>query len=404
MPAKAGKGCDMKLYKSTKENEVYYYFNSNNDKLWMYRHKYYDSANKRKEKKRSGFKTEKAAIKALLEVKAQTLRGETKYIENDNLTVGQWLDIWYNSNKKKWKVGTQIQREMVIRRHLKPLLGHYKLQKLDKRIYEGKFINVIESKYKTNTVRLWHNLFKIAINAAVEEEILPRNRFTRVNFAETNAEESVKFFSPSELTSFIEYTQLHENITYYTFFIVAAFTGMRRGELLGLQWNNIDFENNTISVERTRDDKGIRSPKTKNSYRTIPVDIDVIKQLVTYQLWCKKKLFQYGRKLKDKNDDTLIFISEHGATPISVGSTLYTFKKISKSAGLPEIPLHGLRHTHATILLNRDVNVKLIAERLGNTSDMIYKVYGHILKEKEQESVSVFSEALKASGAKIGAN
>ena len=102
----------------------------------MFRHKYYDGlTGKRKEKKKSGFKTEKAAIKALMEVKAQTLRGETKSIENDTLTVGEWLDIWYESNKKKWKIGTQIQREMVIRLHLKPLIGHYKLQKLDKRIY-----------------------------------------------------------------------------------------------------------------------------------------------------------------------------------------------------------------------------------------------------------------------------
>lgn len=395
----------MKLHKTTKDPELYYYFNSKDEKLFMYRHKYYEELTGiRKEKKKSGFKTEKAALKALLEAKAQTLRGETKSLENDNLTVAQWLDIWYNSNKKKWKVGTQVQREMIIRLHLKPLIGHYKLLKLTKRVYEERFINTVESKYKPNTVRLWHNIFKIAINAAVEEEILQRNRFTRVNFAEINAEETVKFFSPSELTAFIEYTLQHENITYRTFFIVAAFTGMRRGELLGLQWKNINFKNNTISVERTRDDKGLRTPKTKNSYRTIPVDEIVIQQLATYQSWCKKILFKHGRKLKDENDDTLIFISEHGATPISVGSTLYTFKKISKGAGLPDIPLHGLRHTHATILLNRDVNVKLIAERLGNTTDMIYKVYGHILKEKEQESVSIFSEALKASGAKIGAN
>lgn len=74
----------------------------------MFRHKFYDGfSGKRKEKKKSGFTTEKTAIKTLLEVKAQTLRGETKYIENDNLTVSQWLDIWYESNQKKWKVTSQ---------------------------------------------------------------------------------------------------------------------------------------------------------------------------------------------------------------------------------------------------------------------------------------------------------
>ena len=76
----------MQYRKSTKEKEVFSYENAKGQKLWMYRHKYYDGlTGKRKEKKKSGFKTEKAAIQALLEVKAQTLRGVTSYIENDNL-------------------------------------------------------------------------------------------------------------------------------------------------------------------------------------------------------------------------------------------------------------------------------------------------------------------------------
>ncbi|WP_230491919.1 Arm DNA-binding domain-containing protein [Lysinibacillus sphaericus] len=131
----------MKLYKSTKEPEIYHYFNMNKEKLWMYRHKYYDAANKRREKKKSGFTTEKAALKALLEVKVATLRGETKHIENDNLTVAQWLDMWFELNKGKWKPATIIQREGFIKLYLKPYLGSYKLQKLDKTIYQKAFIN-----------------------------------------------------------------------------------------------------------------------------------------------------------------------------------------------------------------------------------------------------------------------
>ena len=105
----------MQYKKSTKEKEVFSYENAKGQKLWMYRHKYYDGlTGKRKEKKKSGFKTEKAAIKALLEVKAQTLRGETKSLDYDNLTVAQWLDIWYEMNEKKWKAGTKAQRKNII--------------------------------------------------------------------------------------------------------------------------------------------------------------------------------------------------------------------------------------------------------------------------------------------------
>ena len=112
-------------------------------------------------------------------------------------------------------------------------------------------------------------------------------------------------------------------------------------------------------------------------------------------------MLSYGKKL---TDDTSIFISEHSGDPIGIGSTLYVFKNILKRTKLPEITIHGLRHTHATILLNRGLNVKVIAERLGNTPDMIYKVYGHVLRELEKESVALFSQSLEASGAKIGAN
>lgn len=390
----------MKLQKSNKDPELYYYFNAKDEKLWMFRHKFYDKSGQRKEKKKSGFKTERAALKALLDVKAATLRGESKQVEYDHLTVGEWLDTWYEMNHKKWKDSTRIQRELIIRLHLKPLLGHYKLQKIDRIVYQRKFLDVIEGKYKPYTVRSWHNVFKIAINAAVEEEILSRNRFTKITISD-NDNEKINYFTSDQLAIFLEDVKKHENIMYYSFFMVVSYTGMRRGEALGLQWKNINFNNHTITIERTRDDKGIRSPKTKNSSRTILVDELLINQLASYKTWCKKILLSYGKKL---TNDTPIFISEHSGDPIGIGSTLYVFKNILKRTKLPEITIHGLRHTHATILLNRGLNVKVIAERLGNTPDMIYKVYGHVLRELERESVALFSQSLEASGAKIGAN
>ncbi|MCT1539496.1 MULTISPECIES: site-specific integrase [Lysinibacillus] len=403
------KGLDkVKLYKSTKEPEIYHYFNANKEKLWMFRHKYYDATGKRKEKKKSGFKTEKAALKALLEVKASTLRGEKKFVENDQLTVSEWLDTWYEMNHKKWKIGTRVQREIIVRVHLKPLLGHYKLQKLDKQTYQRIFINVLVGDYKPSTIRAWHTIFKIAINSAVEEEILIRNRFTKVTIP-TEAKkkkEAANFLTPTELVTFLDDAKQNENVTHYTFFLTIAYTGIRRGEALGLQWKNIDFQKNTITIERTRDVIGVHTPKTMNSYRTILVDEMVMKQLETYLKWCKKALFKNGRKLQDdlSKDDTFVFIFEHAADPIAPTSPIYAFNKILDRTGLPKTTIHGLRHTHCTILLNRGLNVKVIAERLGNTPKMIMDVYGHVLKELEAESVSLFSQTLQASGAKIGAN
>lgn len=198
---------------------------------------------------------------------------------------------------------------------------------------------------------------------------------------------------------FLNDAKKHESITNYSFLLTIAYTGIRKGEAMGLRWKNIDFENNTIKIERTRDHLGVRSPKTKKSYRTISVDEMVLKQLETYKKWCKKTLFSYGEKI---TDETYVFITDHGAIPIA--SIARSVNRILTRTSLPKITVHGLRHTHCTILLNRGRNVKVIAERLGNSPEMVYNVYGHVLKELEQESVTLFSQSLEVSGANFGAN
>lgn len=404
----------MQLFKSSKEKEVFYYLDSHGVKKWMFRHRYYDViTNKRKEKKRIAFETEKAAIKALIEMKAQLLRGEVKIVDNDSLTISQWLDRWYEMNHKKWKVTTARQREMAIRLNMKPLIGHYKLQKLDRATYQKQYIDALEKDYKPSTVRLLHNLFKIAINAAVEEELLPRNRFTKVTFkiSDTNENEATEnYLTPGELNTVLQAAKDGEHVSNYCFLLTLAYTGIRRGEACGLQWQNIDFEKNTITIDCTRDGKGVRKPKTKNSYRTILVDPFVMKQLKNYQTWCKQIMLAFGEPYSEKS---FVFISYQAATPISESALLYMFRRVQKAAGLTytdekgeektKYTLHALRHTHATVLLNSGQNVKVIAERLGNTVAMIYEIYGHVLKELEQESVDLFSRSLEANGARIGA-
>nr|QRZ18317.1 site-specific integrase [Virgibacillus sp. AGTR] len=277
----------MKLYNSKKDKELYYYFNAKKEKLWCYRHRYYDALGKRREKYKQGFKTESEAYRALLDVKANTLNGNVKQVENSNLTVAEWLDIWYETHKNDWKVTSRKQRELAIKYQMKPLLGKYKLVELDKTTYKRVFINkLLEKKYKPSTVQLFHRLFKVAINAAVDDEILPRNRFNKISIPQDDPKDN--FLTAEELSKLLAAAKEHENDTNYTFIFTLAYTGLRKGEALGLQWNNIDFNAKTITVERTRDNKGIRTPKTKNSYRTILIDDIAIAQLEKYKKWCKK--------------------------------------------------------------------------------------------------------------------
>jgi integrase len=378
------------MHQSKKDNDLYYYFNAKNEKMWCYRYRYYDALGKRREKSKQGFSSEKEAYRALLEVKANIVSGEVKQVEYANITVSEWLDIWYETHRNDWKVTSRLQRENAIKYQMKPLLGKYKLAELDKTTYKRVFLNELMKSYEPSTVRLFHKLFKVAVNAAVDSEIIPRNRFTKINIP-VSEEIDNNFLTPEELHAFLAAAKQLENITNYTTILLLAYTGLRKGEALGLSWDNVDFDKKTITVERTRDKNGARTPKTKNSYRTIKVEDKLIKQLIIYRSWCKQTMLSFGKHLSDKD---YIFISYQTGTPTGENTIKYSFDRIIKKSGLKSITPHGLRHTHATVLIGKKQPVNVIAERLGNTPQMIWDIYGHNYNALEEESVAAFTEAL----------
>ncbi|MED4206560.1 tyrosine-type recombinase/integrase [Neobacillus mesonae] len=381
----------MKMHKSKKDNDLYFYFNSKGEKMWCYRYRYYDALGKRREKSKQGYTSEKDAYRALLEVKASILNGEVKQVENSNLTVSEWLDIWYETHENDWEITTRIQREDAIKNQIKPLLGKYKLAELEKTTYKRVYINELLKKYEPSSVRLLHSIFKVAVNAAVDSEIIPRNRFNKITIS--GDKKSKNFYTPEELIAFLTAAKDIDNITNYTTILLLAYTGLRKGEALGLMWKNVDLNKKTITVERTRDSIGVRSPKTKRSYRTIPIAGLLVNQLQIYRAWCKQTMLSFGKHLSDED---YVFITYRSGAPMSDNTLKYSFDRISKKAGLKSITPHGLRHTHATVLIGQRTPVKVIAERLGNTPQMILDVYGHSFKELEEEAVIAFSKALNS--------
>lgn len=394
----------MKLHKTKIDNEIYYYYLKSGAKRWMYRHKYYDNLGKRKEKKKSSFKSEREAYKALLKVKAALLDGQVKKVENSQMTVAQWLDIWYEMNVKSWGIKTKKNRKSYIVNYYSPLLGRYKLNRLSKSIYVREFINALyEAKLKSSTIQHYHDIFKIAINAAVEEGIINRNNFRKITIEKDDKKDN--FLDPDELNKFLHYVKLYGNITNYTLILLLAYSGLRSGEAAGLKWSNINFEDETVTVEHTRDKYGLRKPKTRNSYRTIKMDNLVMVQLKKYQKWCIEKKMSFGKQLDKEND--LVFISYQSGNEIShfyLGQFLNRLYRRLKSEkiDLKRITPHGLRHTHATALISLSIPPTAIADRLGNTVEMVYRIYSHFYQELETQSVAAFGDFIE-SGAKFGA-
>lgn len=178
---------------------------------------------------------------------------------------------------------------------------------------------------------------------------------------------------------------------------------MRSGEAIGMYGEDIDLEENTVSIKRTRDTLSTRKPKTDNSIRTIKVDELVIKQLKKYRAWCMQRKLEFGEQLEDdfvflNNDGSMNYYKE--LLSIAIRSIYRNMKK--DDIKINKITGHGLRHTHCTILLSQGNQVKTVADRLGNTPETIFETYSHLFKELKEQAVVSFSQSLQ-SGAVSGA-
>lgn len=384
-----------KVNKCHRDKELFWYMDHEGNKRWLYRHRYYDVLGKRREKKQQGFTSESAAYRALCEVRAKLVTGNNIEVENENMKVSEWLDIWYESNKNSWRDNTVRQRQNMIRDQFKPLLGKYKLASLDKETYKREFIQKLEKQgYKASTIRLFHRVFKVAINAAVDNEFLPRNRFTKVIIKDDDSNDDVFVLTKTELQKVLNYALENETITISTLFHFLAYSGCRRGEAFGLQWKDIDFESNRVTFERQRTKSKVGPLKTKNSYRTIDMEPIIMQMLKKYQNWCKQLFLYNGQKLKE---DDFVFISYQTKEPFADNSLHYAFHRVKERTGItsPFTP-HVFRHTHATLLLlSAKVDVTVVADRLGNTPKVVWETYAHVLEEAKLEVVEIFSKAVK---------
>ena len=181
-------------------------------------------------------------------------------------------------------------------------------------------------------------------------------------------------------------------------YVLAVTTGMRRGEVLGLKWSDIDLEKATVSVRRTltRTDNGKRvtlgDPKTKRSRRTIRLTPQAVEALRVHL----EKQLQEMEALGDRySDQGLVFTTEAG-TPINPSNLRQrSLAPLLKRAGLPHIRFHDLRHTCATLLLSKNVHPKFVQELLGHATIAItLDTYSHVLPGRGDHTAGAMHDAL----------
>ena len=170
----------------------------------------------------------------------------------------------------------------------------------------------------------------------------------------------------------------------FEMYYIELATGLRRGELLGLKWSDIDLEHGSLRVQRQIariDGEIVEAPlKTKNAYRTLPLSADAIDVLKTQKKKCGNS--QY------------VFPSPTGG-PISPDSVLHMLHRVLKRAGLPKVRFHDLRHTFATLALQNGVDIKTVSGMLGHFSaGFTLDTYAHVTTATQKEAANTMEKVL----------
>ena len=309
-------------------------------------------------------------------------------------TTGQWLEVWFNDYAMlKVRPSSHQTYRGYLDHHIKPYIGNIPLTKLSsldlqrlyKKLLSDGRVDRIESKKQpkglsAKTVRNIHQIISSALKLAVEQKLIARNPAEGCALPKVERKE-MQTLPVEQLTSFLR--EAKESGVYEMYYIDLA-TGLRRGELLGLKWSDIDLEKGDLRVQRQIgriDGKIIEMPlKTKNAYRTLPLSADAIDVLM-----------QQRRKT---GNSEWVFPSPTGG-PMSPDSVLHMLHRVLKRAGLPKVRFHDLRHTFATLALQNGVDIKTVSGMLGHFSaGFTLDTYAHVTTSAKREAAKTMGSIL----------
>lgn len=308
--------------------------------------------------------------------------------------ISEWLDKWMEDKVTPFRKEKTIDRyEGIIRLHIKPALGHTDITKLTPSDVQDFETQLIQQGMSARGVGLIHTVLSGGMKHALRLDLINRNP---VSLVSPPPSVKVKAYTPEieqvrKLLAYAERTQ-HR---LWVYFHVLAYTGMRRGEALALEWQHVDLDEMRIQVKQTLGvpKKGLvlGSPKTISSGRVINTDprtTEILRQHRDRQLAIAAELsFEPPEKVFPRAD---LGNWEH---PNTVASALQT---LVKKAGCDKITMRSLRHFHITIILQAGESVAVAAERAGHSSPKTtMDVYAHVLPGWQQSTAAAFANVMQ---------
>lgn len=345
------------------------------------------------------FDTKRDATRAFNEHKVKMDKGTQ--IMPSEYTFAQWLDYWYKDIiLPQIEETTAYGYRGMIENYLKPQLGEIRLQKLTARDIQQYYTWLMDEKeLSPNTVIKHHNLLTNTLNAAERQEYITKNPMRAVSPPKKRQREA-KFYTPEQLGILLDKavgTRLELPV------FICAYLGLRRGELCGLRWSDVDLEHKTITIENTRTQAGKKEiekgTKTASSTRTLYLPdtlCDMLKAAREHQQACRAEY----KNAYDDND--YVVVMEDGR-PFRPNYLSELFGKFLADNDLPKIVLHELRHTFASLSNQAGIPAYNIGKALGHsTPATTQKIYTHLLDQTHTQAVegvaAIADEARRKAG------
>jgi integrase len=311
-----------------------------------------------------------------------TEMADATYVEADRTTLNGFLDRW----ERDW-AATNISPKTaerygeLLRTHVRPVLGDKRMQSIRAEDL-NRLYSQLDKKIAPRTIKHVHSLLRRVFAHAVKWGNVKRNVVALVDSPKVPPTEAA-VLQTSEIPQMFAALRGRE---FYPIAVLALGTGMRRGELLALRWQDVDLDAGSLRVERSLEEtgKGLRfkAPKSARGRRTISLSPAVVSELRAH--WKAQQEQRLAVGLGKAPADALVFAKYDGAA-YSPDRVSGDFARATTAAGLPHVTLHTLRHTHASQLIAAGVDILTISRRLGHHSAALtLTVYGHLIGSEDR--------------------
>lgn len=340
---------------------------------------------------RRGFRSKKtaelAASRLMLEAdqNGRKVAGRTPLFKD-------FYEDWYQVYANEVRESTLRNTRDIFTNHILPYFGHRRLSDINSNQIQRAVNEWV--KIATDNYKKWFRYVARVLALAVKRHLIKRNPADEVSLPRPPEEPGDKlpnFWDRNELATFFSYLDEQKDPERYSIFRVLAFGGLRRGECLALTWGDIDFQANTIRVNKTltqgmRGHQIVQAPKTRKGRRTVPMDAKTMATLKHWRLEQRKLYLVWG--VNTNNPEQLVFATRNNTHKClnQPGKWLATIEKQHHIQH--RITLHGFRHSHASALFAAGATIKEVQTRLGHEkAETTMNIYAHVTTQQNEQAV-----------------